>query len=95
MASTTMVRELDRISASAGLEAKLIQGGSFCAVPGVGGSGGGTTAEFLPIALLLAALTGGAVWMFHRWGGRSADVAEPAPAEGERASYGHAPATNA
>lgn len=92
-----MARMLDRISASTGWRASAMQGGSFCVGAGVGGTGGGTTAEFLPIVLLLAALTGGAVWMFHRWGDRTASGrAEPAPAEAdERDPYGHAPAANA
>lgn len=55
------------------------RGGALCAVPAAG-SGGGTTAEFLPLALLLAGFTGAAVWMFRRWGGervRERDIPMP------------------
>lgn len=94
-----MNRVRDRISASTGWRAAAVQGGSFCAVPAAGGGGGGgTTAEFLPIALLLAALTGAAVWMFHRWGGRTesggAEQAQ-APSGVDERPYGHAPTTHA
>jgi hypothetical protein len=46
----------------------MARGISLCAVPAAGAGGGGTTDEFLPLALVLAALAGTAVWMFRRWG---------------------------
>lgn len=45
--------------------------GALCAVPAAG-AGGGTTTEFLPMALLLAGFTAAAVWMFRRWGRQGA-----------------------
>jgi len=65
--------------------------GGLCAAPGVGGSAsGGTTTEFLPIALVLAAFTATGVWMFQRWGrGEAAsEVGERAPVADPRAPGG-------
>lgn len=74
-----MDHSLERVTAGRGWTAALARGGGLCAVPGVGGSADGTTAEFLPIAIVLAAFTGVAVWMFRRWGGQAASEPATAP----------------
>jgi hypothetical protein len=66
---------------------RALQGASFCAlVPGAVDTGG-TTAHFLPVAVMLAAFVGAGVWMFRRWGGKQPaqaperlPAAEPGPA---------------
>jgi len=53
--------------------------GALCGVLAAG-AGGGTTTEFLPMALLLAGFTAAAVWMFRRWGKQGAAGRQGAPA---------------
>lgn len=59
--------EAQRLNPLEGIAVKA-RAGALCGVPAAGAGGGGTTSEFLPIAVLLAAFTGAAVWMFRRWG---------------------------
>ncbi len=71
---------------SAQWRGRAIEGASFCAiVPGA--AGGGTTAHFLPLAIVLAAFTAAGVWMFRRWGGKEpAEAPERLPAAEPRPS---------
>lgn len=66
---------------------RAVEGISFCAIaPGATG-GDGTTAHFLPIAVVLAAFTAAGVWMFRRWGnGKPAEAPERLPVPEPRPS---------
>lgn len=69
----------------------VMYAGNLC-VLGLGG-GGGTTSEFLPIALLLGGLTMAARWMFHRWGSNAGRTAEAPPED--RGAVGRLPTVEA
>lgn len=80
--SRDATHELDQIATR--WKGRAVQGASFCAFVPAAAGGGGTTAHFLPVAVLLAAFTAAGVWMFRRWGGEPATTPTELAPEAER-----------